>query len=66
MQSSIFGSAATSISGLQSVLSSINTFDSTLINAQVDTAWGITKDLVTNMYAGKTLDFVSSSDQAIL
>lgn len=62
----MFGNAAASISGLKGVLDNLNSFDSVAINSNVDTAWGITKDLITDYYAGKTLDFSSASDQAVL
>jgi hypothetical protein len=64
--STALGSAATSLAGLRTFMSNLNSFDATAINTQVDNAWNPVPTLLTNYFSGKLLDFTSSSDQAIL
>ncbi len=64
--STALGSAATSLAGLRTFMSNLNSFDATAINTQVDNAWNPVPTLLTNYFSGKLLDFTSTSDQAIL
>lgn len=66
LQSSMLGSAAASITSLRGVMNSVGTFDSAAINAQVDSFWAPTYNMVNDYYSGKVIDFSSSADLAIL